>query len=176
MIHAGANKFGSKEPRPSWRGLGLRRGLLGGASRLYVLASVDRDYPSKLSRFCMNLVGFLIRRVTAQYCALVFVFTFCQVIGTMCALPDLSVATDTELLVEEAMACPMDRITMCPPSLTSYSERQIKNSMVTDIDHASILLSVSPARPRPSVPGPWPWSNVLSIVPISISSSSVLRI
>ena len=124
----------------------------------------------------MNLVGFLIRRVTTQSCALVFFFTLCQVIGTMCTLPDLSMATDRELLVEEAMACPMDGTTMCPPSLTSSPERQIKHSMVSDVDHAPILLRVSPARPRPSAPGPWPWSNVLSIVPISISSSSVLRI
>jgi hypothetical protein len=118
----------------------------------------------------------MIQRVNMPYVALVFFFTLCQVIGTMCALPDLLVATDTELVVEDAMACPMDGITMCPPSLTSSSERQIKKSMITDIDHASILFSVSSAHTRPSVPVPWSWSNVLSIVPISISSSSVLRI
>ncbi len=124
----------------------------------------------------MSMLGFLIRRVNTQCFALVFFFTLCQVIGTMCALPDLLVATDTELVVEDAMACPMDGVTMCSPSLTSSSERQIKNSMITDIDHASILLHFSQARSRPSIPAPWSCSSVLSIVPISISSSSVLRI
>jgi hypothetical protein len=98
------------------------------------------------------------------------------VIGTMCALPDLSVAAGEALLVEEGMVCPMDGTTMCPPSLTSSPERQIKNNMVSDVDHALILLSFSTARTRPLVPAPWSWSSVLSIVPISISSSSVLRI
>jgi hypothetical protein len=124
----------------------------------------------------MSTLDFLIRRVNPQCFALVFFFTLCQVSGTTCALPDLSMAADTALLVEEGMACPMDGTTMCPPSLTSSSERQIKKSMITDIDHASILFSVSSAHTRPSVPVPWSWSNVLSIVPISISSSSVLRI
>ncbi len=65
---------------------------------------------------------------------------------------------------------------MCPPSLTSSPERQIKHGMVSDVDPALIVLSVSTARIRPLVPVPWSWSSVLSIVPISISSSSVLRI
>jgi hypothetical protein len=38
------------------------------------------------------------------------------------------------------------------------------------------LLSVSTALTNPSVPVPWSWSSVSSIVPISIGSSSVLRI
>ena len=176
MIHAGANQCGSKEPRPSGRGLGLRRGLLGGSSRLYVLASVDRDYASKLRRFCMSMLGFLIRRVNTQYFALVCLFTLCQVSGTMCALPDLSVAAGATLFVEEGMACPMDGAAMCPPSLPSSPERQIKHSMVSDVDHAPILLGSSPALISPSVLASWSWSSVLSIVPISISSSSVLRI
>lgn len=124
----------------------------------------------------MNMLGFLIRRVNTQYFALVFFFALCQMIGTMCTLPDFPVAADAVLLVEEGMACPMDGATMCPPSLTSSPERRIKNDTASDVDHAPILLSVSPARPRPSLPAPWSWSRVLSIVPISISSSSVLRI
>ena len=124
----------------------------------------------------MDMLGFLIRRVNMPYLALVFFFALCQVIGTTCALPDLSVAADATMLVEEDMACPMDEATMCPPALTSSPKHQIKHSLVSDVDHAPILLRVSPARPRPSAPGPWLWSNVLSIVPISISSSSVLRI
>ncbi len=43
MIHAGANQSGSKEPRPSGRGLGLRRGLLGvgRADFTYSLQSIE---------------------------------------------------------------------------------------------------------------------------------------
>ena len=122
------------------------------------------------------MVGLMIRRVNTQHFVLVFFFTFCQVIGTMCALPDFSVAADAGLLVEEGMACPMDGTTMCPPSLTSSSERQIKHGMVSDVDHAPILLSVSTSPTRPSAPAPWSRSSVLSLVPISIGSSSVLRI
>ena len=118
----------------------------------------------------------MIRRVNMQYVALVFFFTLCQVSGTMCTLPDLSMAEDTALLVEERMACPMDGTTMCPPSLTSSPERQIKHSMVSNVDHATTLLSLSTALPSPSVPAPWSWRSLLSLVPISIGSSSVLRI
>ncbi len=111
-----------------------------------------------------------------QYVALVFFFTLCQVIGTTCALPDLSMAADTALLVEERMACPMDGTTMCPPSLTSSPERQIKHSMVSDVDHAPVLISVSTALTSPLVTAYSSGSSVLSPVPISIGSSSVLRI
>jgi hypothetical protein len=119
----------------------------------------------------------MIRRVNTQYFFLVlFFFTLCQVSGTVCALPDLSMAEGAALLVEEEMACPMDGTTMCPPSLTSSPERQIMNSMASDVDHAPILVSFSTALTIPSAPVPWSWSSVLSIVPISIDSSSVLRI
>ena len=118
----------------------------------------------------------MIRRVNMQYVALVFFFALCQVIGTTCALPDLSMAADTALLVEEGMACPMDGTTMCPPSLTSSPERQIKHSMVSDVDHAPVLISVSTALTSPLVTAYSSGSSVLSPVPISIGSSSVLRI
>ncbi len=124
----------------------------------------------------MNMVGSLIRRVNTQYFALVLLFTLCQVSGTVCPLPDLSAAAGGALLVEEGTACPMNGITMCPPSLTSSPERQIKNGMVSDVDHAPILFRVSTALTSPPVPAPWPWSSVLSIVPISMDSSPVLRI
>ena len=124
------------------------------------------------------MVGPMIRRVNTQYVFLVlFFFTLCQVMGTVCPLPDLSVAADTALLVEEGLACPMDGTTMCPSSLTSSPERQIKNGMASDVDPAAVLLSrVSTALTSPSVTAYSCWSSVLSIVPISISSSSVLRI
>ena len=122
------------------------------------------------------MVGLMIRRVNTQHFVLVFFFTFCQVIGTMCALPDFSVAADAGLLVEEGMACPMDGTTMCPPSLTSSPERQIKHSMVSDVDHAPVLVSVPTALTSPLVTAYSSGSSVLSLVPISIGSSSVLRI
>ena len=122
------------------------------------------------------MVDLMIRRVNTSYFALVLIFTLCQVIGTTCALPDPSVAAEVALLAENGMACPMDVATMCPPSLTSSPERQIRNGMVSDIDHAPILLSVTAAHTSSSVPALWSWSSVLSIVPISIGFSSVLRI
>ena len=122
------------------------------------------------------MVDPMIPRVQIRRVALILVFALCQVIGTMCALPDLPVAAGAVLLVEEGMACPMDGTTMCPPSLTSSPERQIKHGMVSDVDHAPVPLSFSAALTGPSVPGPWSWSSGLSIVPISIGSSSVLRI
>jgi hypothetical protein len=118
----------------------------------------------------------MIPRMNRQCIALVLAFTLCQVIGTMCAVPDLSVPKETAILLEEGMTCPMDGTVMCPPSLISSPERQLKNSMVTDIDRAPILLSVAVARRSPSVPTPWSWSSVLSIVSVSIGSSPVLRI
>ncbi len=122
------------------------------------------------------MVGPMIRRVNTNYVSLVFFFTFCQVIGMMCALPDLSVAEGGALLVEEGMVCPMDGHTMCPLSLTSSPERQIKNSMVMDVDHETTLLGSAAVLTVQCTPTLSPWSSACSIVPISISSSSVLRI
>ena len=118
----------------------------------------------------------MIRRVNMQYVAVVLFFTLCQVIGAMCALHDLSAAEKTAILVDEGMVCPMDGTGMCLPALISSPERHMKDSMVTDIDHAPILLSPAALLIVISAPTLWSWSNVLSIVPISVSSSSVLRI
>ena len=111
-----------------------------------------------------------------QYVALALFFTFCQVIGTMCDFPDLSEAEETAILTEETMACPMDGTIMCPPSLTASPERQIKNSMVVVVD--PVLSFVSPIEVSAGVSSEmiWFWSSAYSLVPISISSSSVLRI
>ena len=141
-----------------------------------MLESVAQDWAAKLNRSCKNMVCSMIRRVNTQYVALVFFFALCQVIGTMCALSDLSVAEDAVLLAEERMACPMDGVTMCPPSLTSSPERQIKNSTVFDIDHATILLNPSTMLTAPSAQARCSWSSAHSIVPVSIGTFSVLRI
>ena len=116
------------------------------------------------------------RRVNTQYFALVLFFTLCQVIGAVCALPDLSIAEGATLLVEEGMACPMDGTSMCPPAATSSPERQVRNGAAIDLDHGPILLSSTAALIASSVPTQWSKSSACSIVPISIGSSSVLRI
>ena len=118
----------------------------------------------------------MIVRIHTRYLALVLFFAFCQVMGMMCALPDLSVAEDTVILVKESATCPMHGTTMCLPSLTASPERQIKNSMVMHVDHAPILLTPAALLTVPSVSTWWSWSSVLPIVTISIGSSSVLRI
>jgi len=83
-------------------------------------------------------------------------FLFCQVIGVMCAIPDLAMGREAMILSEGTMACPMDGTIMCPPSITSSPERQIKHSMVMDLDHAMILLSPAAVLtvPRPDARGP----------------------
>lgn len=94
-----------------------------------MLASVDRDWASKLNRSCKNMVGSMIRRVNTQYVALVFLFTLCQVIGTTCALPYLLVAVGAGLLVEEKITCPISDSWdhhMCPPALTFVSRASDK--------------------------------------------------
>lgn len=116
------------------------------------------------------------RQVNTQYFALVLVFALCQVIGTMCTLPDLSVAEGAALFVEGGRACPMDGPTICPSSLTSSPERKIKNSMVMDVDHGMIPLSPAAVLTVPLASTLWFWSSESSIVPLSIASSSVLRI
>ena len=119
----------------------------------------------------------MIRRVNTQYFFLVlFFFTLCQVMGAVCPLPDLSVAEGASLLVEEGMACPVEGTTMCPPLLTSSPERQIKHTLVSDVDHVTTqpgspaVLTVQCTATLSS------WSSACSMVPISISSSSILRI
>ena len=116
------------------------------------------------------------RPVKMLYVVLVFFFTLCQVIGTTCALPDLSVAADAALLVEEGMACPMEGTTMCPPSLPSSPERQIKHTLVSDVDHATTQPGSPAVLTVQCIPALSSWSSACSMVPISISSSSILRI
>lgn len=118
----------------------------------------------------------MIRRVDTRYVALALVFAFCQVIGVLCALPDLSVAEETADLVEEGMACPMDGMMMCPPSATSSPERQVKDGAIADADQTSALPSALRILTNPSTEPQWSWSSDFSLVHLSIGSSSVLRI
>jgi hypothetical protein len=122
--------------------------------------------------------GWIIAKVRMWSFSLVLFFALCQIIGTMCAVQDLPLANDVAQLTEDmsGMACPMDGTIMCPPSLTASPERQIKNTMVMVVD--PVLSFVSPIGVSASVSSEmlWSWSIAYSIVPISISSSSVLRI
>jgi len=122
--------------------------------------------------------GWMLAKVRMRFFSLVLFFALCQIVGTMCMVPDLSLADDAAQLDEEMnhMACPMDGTLMCPPSLTASPERQIKNSMVVVVD--PVLSLVRGPEVLKSVPLEmiWSWSSAYSSVPISISSSSVLRI
>jgi hypothetical protein len=104
-------------------------------------------------------------------------FVFCQVIGLMCAVPDVSTAGEKLVLSEDAITCLIDGTIICPPSVTSSPERQIKAGMVMAVVHgAMIRLNPSGDLRTLSVSTLWAWSSAPSIVPISIESSSVLRI
>lgn len=109
---------------------------------------------------------------------MVLIFAFCQVMGAMCAVPDLSLADDMPQMAGELShaACPMDGTIMCPPSITASPERQIKTSMVVVVDPVPSLVSRAEVPAGGSLEMIWSWSSAYSSVPISISSSSVLRI
>ena len=143
-----------------------------------MIATVGRDYSYRNQRCwaVRSVVDPMILRIHIRYVALVLFFAFCQVIGATCVLPDLSLAGEASILLEEHLACPMDGATMCPPSLISSSERHMKDSTVTNGDHAPISVSSATSLTAPSASTWWSWSSVLGSVPISIGSSSVLRI
>lgn len=107
---------------------------------------------------------------------MILVFALCQVIGVMCAVPDLSEGYETASLIEDRMACPMDGTNMCPPSLTSSPERQVKNNAVAEVDHALIPVGSPAILAGRSIQTTRSLSSAYSFVPISIKSSSVLRI
>ena len=107
----------------------------------------------------------MILRLSVRYVTLVLVFAFCQVMGAMCALPDLLVAEGATLFVEEEMACPMDGATMCPPSAMSSPERQVKNGAVADADQTSAVPSVFRILTNLSAKSQWSWSSDFSLAP-----------
>jgi hypothetical protein len=117
-------------------------------------------------------------RTHIKHLTLVLLFTFCQVMGIMCAVPDLSLADDMPQLTGEMShaACPMDGTIMCPPASTSSPERQIKNETVADVYAPPILVSGATTPVSPSAQPIWSVSLAYFIVPISTASSSVLRI
>jgi len=110
--------------------------------------------------------------------SLVLFFALCQIVGTMCTVPDLSLADDAARLAEEMrhMACPMDGTIMCPLSAVSSPERQSKPSVNTDLHQIAVLFGPVEASTVVSTFEFSSWSSVSEFVPISITSSSVLRI
>lgn len=70
--------------------------------------------------------------------AMVLFFIFCQVIGSMCALPDVALAQDQTMISEQGMVCPMDSGFMCPASLTSSPDRQVKIGAALDAGHVPV--------------------------------------
>lgn len=117
-------------------------------------------------------------RVQVRSISLVLVFAFCQIIGTMCTLPDLSSAKDGAQLADDMrhMACPMDGTIMCPSSAVSSPERQLKQSVAIDLNQTPVLLGPAPGVTVFPTSVPWCWTSASDLVPISIASSSVLRI
>ena len=148
----------------------------GESMRIDGSATGDRDYPNRIQRCwpVRSVIGRMIPRVDTRYVALVLVFVFCQVIGAMCVLPDLSMAEGAALLMEEGVACPMEGTMMCPPSATSSPERQVKNGAVADADQRSAVPRVLSILTNPSAEPQWSWSSDCSPVLLSMSSSSVL--
>lgn len=110
--------------------------------------------------------------------SVVLLFALCQIVGTMCTVPDLSLADDAARLTEEMnhMACPMDGISMCPLSAVSSPERQSKPQATTDLHQIAVLLSPVEASTVSPTFECLSWNSASEFVPISIASSSVLRI
>ncbi len=122
--------------------------------------------------------GWTITNVKMRSFSLVLLFALCQIVGTMCTLPDLSLADDTTRLAEDMrhMTCPMDGTIMCTPSAVSSPERQTKHAATTDLNQTPILLSPVATSIASPILEYLPWNPASKFVPISIASSSVLRI
>ena len=116
-------------------------------------------------------------KVRMRFVSLVLFFALCQIVGTMCTVPDLSLADDAARLTEEMkhMACPMDGTIMCPLSAVSSPERQLKHATTTDLN-PPVLLSPVDASAVPPTSEFSSWTSASEFIPISIASSSVLRI
>jgi hypothetical protein len=120
----------------------------------------------------------IIAKTQMRSMSLVLFFAFCQILGAMCAVPDLSLANDMAQLAEDMsdMACPMDNPFMCPPSAVSSPERQLKHSVAIDLNQLPALSDPVVASDPFPASAPRFWSSDSEIVPISIASSAVLRI
>lgn len=117
-----------------------------------------------------------LRGIGVRPAAILLVFVFCQVVGPMCTVPSVALAGEPMAVLEEPMGCPMAGTIICPPSAVSSPERQVKNGAVVAADQVMILQNPSIDLTLLSVPTPCSRRSVLSMVPIFIDSSSVLRI
>lgn len=124
------------------------------------------------------MYGWMIVKTQMRLISLFLFFALCQIIGIMCVVPDLSLASDRVQLAEDMrhIACPMDGTTMCPLSAISSPERQLKQSVAIDLNQTPVLLGPVAAATPFITSVPWSWSSASELVPISIASSSVLRI
>lgn len=113
-----------------------------------------------------------------RFFSLVLLFALCQIVGTMCTVPDLSLADNAVQLAKEMnhMACPMDGTIMCPLSAVSSLERQSKHPATANLNQIAVLLSAVIAAIASPISVSLSWTSASEFVPISIASSSVLRI
>ena len=120
----------------------------------------------------------ILTKVKMRFFSLVLLFALCQIVGAMCTVPDLSLADEATRLAEEMthMACPMDGTIMCPFSAVSSPERQSKQPATADLNQIAILLSPVTTPTISLTLELSSWSSASEFVPISIASSSVLRI
>lgn len=122
--------------------------------------------------------GWILAKVRMRFFSLVLLFALCQIVGTMCTVPDLSLADDAARLAKEMnhMACPMDGTIMCPLSAVSSPERQSKHLATADVNQLTVVLNpITPFTVFPTLKS-LSWSSASEFVLISIASSSVLRI
>jgi hypothetical protein len=139
--------------------------------------SLELDVSGGIEASYHAMSGWILAKVRMRFFSVVLLFALCQIVGTMCMVPDLSLANDETQLAKgmNHMACPMDGAIICPPSLTASPERQIKNGVVM-IDPVPSLVNHTEAPASVSGEMISSWSSAYSLVPLSISSSSVLRI
>lgn len=112
------------------------------------------------------------RSLSITLCAL---YMLCFIGRLMCGVPDVPMA-DGYSLSEGTMFCAMDGTGLCPPSLPSSAEREVNAEPDRPLLDGTISLALAIPTSLLMAPSPWSRSNVLSIVPISIASSPVLRI
>lgn len=110
--------------------------------------------------------------------AFVIIFAICRVAGVMCTLPDLSPIQETMSLVEgrSGMMCLVGDALMCPPAVTSNPERQAKDNVTLDKDHSQNVVTAVPTTHQFWDHKIRSGNDVHFLIPISIASSSVLRI
>lgn len=139
-------------------------------------AGLDRFLRFEAAYHVMH--GWIIVKAQMRSMSLVLFFAFCQIIGAMCAVPDLSLADELAQLAEDMsdMACSMDSTIMCPPSAVSSPERQLKHSVAIDLNQMPVLSDPVVASDTFPASAPWSCGSDSELVPISIASSSVLRI